>query len=238
MKIAFVTFNFFDYEHILPVPKGVPEYMDTIYLTDTEQNKDSALKAGWQNAFVIKDFVSVEDSFGKRKVIGAIKAYPEQFLEELKEYDKVFLTDPNTLVLDSRYQDFVESADDKYTLYVTSGFWRNNPDNLKFGLELSVAQARWRYNADAMIESVKKYSEDLKKRGLKSPPLVSARFIGWNMAKKNTNEVVKEYYYESQIHLQAELTLTYLSAKYPNDISVYRNLKYDGENIGHKINHY
>jgi hypothetical protein len=73
---------------------------------------------------------------------------------------------------------------------------------------------------------------------LKSPPLVSTRFIGWNMARKKTNDVEKELYDESQYHLQAELTLTYLSAKYPDDIFVYNKLKYDGENIGHKINHY
>ena len=122
MKIAFATYNFFDYEHIHPVPVGVPEYMETVYLTDTERNKDLALKAGWQNAFVIKNFISVEDNLGKRKAIGAIKAYPESYVEELKEYGKVFFCDPNTRRMDSMYRDYIESADDKYTLYATSGF--------------------------------------------------------------------------------------------------------------------
>lgn len=238
MKIAFATFNFFDYEHIHPVPKGVPEYMDTVYLTDAERNKDLALKAGWQNVFVIKNFISVEDNFGKRKAIGAIKAYPEVYAGELQGYDKLFFCDPNTRRMDSMYQDYVESADDKYTLYTTSGFWENQPDNLKFGLAISVAQPRWKYNAEAMTKAVNRYIKDLSEWGLKSPPLVSTRFIGWNMARKKTNDVEKELYDESQYHLQAELTLTYLSAKYPDDIFVYNKLKYDGENIGHKINHY
>ena len=233
MKIAFLTFNFFDYEHIHPVPKGVPEYMETVYLTDTERNKDLALKAGWQKAFVIKNFISREDGFEKRKAIGAIKAYPEVYVNELNDYDKIFMTDPNTLVLDSNYAKFVESFDDKYTLCVITGYWKQT--GMLFELNMSVAQPRWEYNAEAMKTSYDRYVKELGEYGALKCSLVSARYIGWNMKNKKSNDLAEVYFKESQIHVQGNMILTYLYAKYPNDVFAYGGFFNDGKNTGHKI---
>ncbi len=232
MKIAFMTFNFFDYEYVLPVPKGVPEYMETVYLTDTIENAGLAVEAGWKEVFCVRDFVHIADNFGKRRAIGAIKTFPEAYVQELGEYDKIFMTDPNTLVLDSNYSKFVESFEDKYTLCITTGYWKQT--GMWFELTMSLGQPRWQYNAKEMTDAYNRYVKELGEYGALKCPLVSARYIGWNMKNKKTNDLAQIYLQESNAHIQGNMILTYLYAKCPDMIFAYGGFLNDGANTGHK----
>lgn len=233
MKIAFLTFNFFDYEYVHPVPKGVPEYMETVYLTDTIINTNLAIESGWQSVFCVRDFVHITDNFEKRRAVGAIKAFPEKYIEGLNEYDKIFMTDPNTLVLDSNYQKFVESFDDKYTLCTTTGYWKQT--GMLFELNMSINQSRWQYNVKAMTEAYNRYVKELGEYGALKCPIVSARCIGWNMKNKKSNTLAELYLQESLLHVQGNMILTYLYNKYPDKVLAYDGFLNDGANIGHKI---
>jgi len=226
--------NLFGYDHVLPVPSRIPPGMVSIYVTDTNEVAARAKAAGWQQAVVI-DVGNPQTPQGRIDAVTKFSCYPELYLD--KTIQHVFLLDANVTVLDSNYFEFVNDAiaSDK-TLYVTSGWYAGDKNNLTKELGRSVVQSRWKQWHTLMTERTTFYLADLKESGFaEEPPVVSAKYIGWNLQNKALNPwVADRLHSEWKIHIQGNIILSYICCRYTDFVFHYLNFKNDGRVTRHR----
>ena len=90
LKIAYYTFNLYQYEYVLPPPQNIPSGITTIYVTDNDDTEYGALQNGWDKVIKYTNFVGETDSFKMRVNISYIKTFFYEIVPELSEYDLVF----------------------------------------------------------------------------------------------------------------------------------------------------
>jgi hypothetical protein len=231
-KNILFTKNLFGYEHIIPPPSNLPDNMHTLYLTDSESNKELALSMGWDEVIVTHEFSHITDNFGRRSSIGYINSHPHKFIKNILDYNFVFMIDSNVQSFWVGYDDFVSSCSNEHALYVTTRYYPVGIDNLHHELIRS-NQDRWRYNFSEIKNSTEFYMEDLQKDGVDVDNLniCSAKYFGWNPHHKMYLFLTNFMYSEHKKHIQGNIVLTYLLGKYPNYIFNYKNNQYVGGSL-------
>ena len=223
----------FNYDKINEIPKNMPSNVACFYITDTLENCTKAKDLGWEPIFVDK-YVTVTDSFEKRKVIAELNCYPERFIDATK-FKYMFSCDSNVLTLDSNYADFISKKSDEKALYLTSGCYSGYKNTIDFELLRSLKTPRWRYNWEEMKTTVRGYLYFLLEKGknLQDTPVVSAKYIGWNVSHPMKHEISKYVYDEYTKHLQGNIIFSMAWQIYPQYIEHYTKFKNDGKVDGH-----
>lgn len=223
------TKNLFGYELIIPPPNNLPDDMFTIYLTDNNTNKDVALSMGWNEVIVTDEFSHITDNFNKRFSIGYINSHPHKFIKNILDYNYIFMIDSNVQTLWSGYDNFINLCKEDYALYVTSGYYPTDVDNLHQE-SLRSNQTRWSYNFSEIQNSTQRYIDDLISNNVDIDQLsiCSAKYFGWNPHHKEYSFLTNLMYEEHKKHIQGNIILTYLLGKYPNYVYNFKNDQYVG----------
>jgi hypothetical protein len=230
----FLVKNFYNYECVIPPPKNLPTEMITVYVTDSQDNSTKAKDLGWNYSPIIEDYINIDDKFSRRKVVALVNSYPSAFLPaELKHINKIFVCDSNIEQLWSGYPNFVDSCKENKALYVTSGFYSGDRDNILSEMYGHLDVREWSYgHAD-----IKKYSEiyiqDLENLNIdwRVKSVVSAKYIGWNTTHPFYKILSDTLYKEYCKHLAGNIILTYMSYIY----SDYVNNFYTKDYLGYKL---
>jgi hypothetical protein len=75
LKIAYYTFNLYNYEYVLPPPHNLPNNITTYYITDNDGTEYEAIENGWQNVIKFTDFVGETNEFKMRVNISYLKSF-------------------------------------------------------------------------------------------------------------------------------------------------------------------
>lgn len=234
--------NFWSYDPILPVPTNLPMDVHTVYLTD---NTDSALRAkqlGWSKTYVCDTFVNITDPFERRKAIAKINCFPEQVVLELNSFDHIMICDANITRLDTNYAEFVhnilQTKIDR-ALYITSGWYSQDQNTIVSELHRSLSQPRWSYNFDQMISWCSTNFALLEKLNinLADCPVVSAKYIGWNIRSENKNVVADWVYNQYVDHLQGNIIFSVVAKLFPDHVYHYKGFLNDGAVNEHRFNY-
>jgi hypothetical protein len=211
-----------------PPPAGIPTDFICLYATNTQKDFYKAKEMGWAPMMVKH---GENDPSDIRQFVGKFKTYPEVYIPSLREFDKIFITDSDVVKLDSGYGDFIQLClmYDEKELYATSGYYSGGRNNIQAELIASINQKRWLYDSLNMVEATSRYIYELKKWDI---PVVSAKFIAWNMKKKGP--IAMKYLAESMRHLQGNIILSYLAEKYPESVMIYTGFKNDVIQSRHK----
>jgi hypothetical protein len=230
-KNILFTKNLFGYEHVI-LPSNLPDNLHKIYLTDSESNKEIALSKGWDEVIITNEFSHITDNFGRRSSIGYINSHPHKFIKNILDYNFVFMIDSNVQSLWVGYDNFVNSCGQEHALYVTTGYYPSEVDNLHQELVRS-NQERWRYNFSIIENNTKQYIEDLTNLGvdISNLGICSAKYFGWNPHHEKYSFLTNLMYEEHKKHLQGNIIQTYLLGKYPNYIYNYKNDQYFGGSL-------
>jgi hypothetical protein len=229
--------NLFGYDPVPRVPGRMPPGMTPVYITDSQSDKRLAESYGW-TAYCIDEYNGTTDSFEKRKVIAKINCYPEQVVPDLLEYTYIFICDSNVVTLDSNYEEFVKLAKNGgKPLFVTSGYYSGRSNTMNKELMRSLGNGRWSYNFDKMQESTYRYLHTLRERNLSidNTPVVSAKFIGWNIKSEFKSMLADIVYNEYMIHLQGNIIFSYVLQIHPEHVEHYTGFKNDCTVRGHLI---
>lgn len=238
MKIGLLFKNLFNYDEIIPPPKNIPSNMDSIYLTDSVENQKKALSKGWKYCYVTEQFLNVNTNIKKRLAIAHINCYPENYLPDNKNYDYVFICDSNVVKLDTNYSEFIKNASDKHALYVTSGWYIGINNNIKKELERSLCNKRWSYDFNNITNATQNYIKLFSDMNIDyhTVPVVSAKYIGWNINHDKKNIIADYVYKEYSKHLQGNIIFSTCLVLYPeytfhykdflNDAGVHNHIKY------------
>jgi hypothetical protein len=229
--------NFYDYDPVLKIPDNLPTNMTPVYITDSSSNISIATSLGWQ-CYYVDTFKNITDPFQMRLTIAYINCYVEKVVPELLKYKYIFICDSNVVKLDSNYTDFINKRNINKALYLTSGWYRGNHNTMERELQRSIRNIRWRYNFDQMIHATNRYMTELKKLNIDihDTPVVSAKYIGWNISHPN-KELLADYVYEEyKKHLQGNIIFSFILKLYPEYIEHYTDFKNDGAVIGHVYN--
>ena len=230
---AFLTWNIYDYENVIPPPKDIPSDK-TFYLTDTDENAKLAEKLGWNKAFVTNAFKERINNAHMREALADIKCYTEVYVPDIKQFDRLFLFDSDVVVLDSNYSEFVKKSSPEYALYVSSGYAKGDRDCIQEELKESVENPRWSYGVKQMNKSVGEYITCLNDMGLSSPSIVSAKYTGWNLKHKMRKEIADWIYGEYMKHLQGNIIYTMASVIFEEYVFNYRDFINDGALQSHR----
>jgi hypothetical protein len=216
-QTAFFVKNLFNYETIIAPPVNLPSHMHSIYLTDSSANAERALTLGWKEVIVTTQFSNLEHKQHRRLSIAYINAYPGKFVPNAERFDLFFVSDSNILRLFDEYIDFVNSCNDQYCLFVTSGWYHGQRDNILSELVASLAQPRWSYFHQSMRVRVEEYCEFFKQqsKNVYQVSVCSAKYFGWNLKHPYYLQLSTEYYNEHLLHLQGNITLSYLKERHP-----------------------
>ena len=234
---CFIFKNMFGYDQIYKIPENMPSNVVCFYITDTLENCEKAKDLGWEPIFVDK-YLTIIDSFEKRKIIAELNCYPERFIDATK-FKYMFTSDSNVLSLDSNYGDFISKKSDKKALYLTSGCYSGYKNSISEELLRSFRNPRWKYNFEQMKTSVHSYLTFLLERGknLQDTPVVSAKYIGWNVSHPMKYELSKYVYDEYTKHLQGNIIFSMALQIYPKYIEHYIHFKNDGKVASHLQSH-
>jgi len=236
-NMAYVAKNFFNYEDIHPVPQLVPGNLVTMYLTDSEQNKQKALSLGWDRAYVDESLLNINDHLKRRVSISHINCYPERHILELSNFDKAFITDSNIIRIDSAFSDFIIQCSEQYTLYgIKHSWYHGDGDNISSEMRRSYQQ-RWAYNWSQMQDNTNRYIEIFKEMGMDymKIPVMNIKYMGWNMKKKQENKIADLLWEEYNKHLQGNIILSYLWATNQGDVFNYCGFRNDEALVHHKF---
>ena len=235
MKVCFLFKNLFNYDTIVSPPKNMPKNIDTIYLTDNEKNKNDALSKGWKYSYVTEKFLNSISNIEKRNAIAYINCYPEKIISDIKNYNYIFICDSNVIKLDTNYFEFTNSASDKHALYVTSGWYNGTQNNINQELKRSMMNSRWSYDFKNITDSTHKYLQQFydMKLDYRSVPVVSAKYIGWNINHERKNIIADYVYSEYCKHLQGNIIFSTCLVLYPEDTLHYTGFLNDGTVSGH-----
>jgi hypothetical protein len=184
----------------------MPLNVTPIYITDCMTKYNQAKDMGY-TAYYTDKYKDITDSFERRKIIAYINCYPEKVIPELLQYTYVFICDSNVVELDSNYKEFINLKSDNKCLYLTSGWYKKSDNTMKKELERSLHNPRWQYNFDQMKDSVNEYFKLLEKLNINidDTPVVSAKYIGWNI-KHNYKNILSDFVYKEYMkHLQGNI---------------------------------
>lgn len=235
MKICLLFKNLFNYDVVLPPPINTPSNIDTIYLTDNIITQTNALSKGWKYSYITEQFLYHISNIEKRQAIAYINCYPENVISEIKEYDYVFICDSNVLKMDTNYGEFTNNSSNKHALYVTSGYYKGNNNNILEELNRSLSNMRWSYDFQNIKDATFEYLQQFKDMNIdyNSVPVVSAKYIGWNIHHDNKNLVADYVYKEYCKHLQGNIIFSTCLVLYPELIFHYTDFLNDGCVNGH-----
>jgi hypothetical protein len=231
MKLCLLFKNLFDYDIVLPPPINLCENIDTIYLTDNKITQNCALSKGWKYSYITEKFINNTNSIEKRNAIGYINCYPEKIIPELKNYDYVFICDSNIIRLDTNYGEFINSVSNKHALYITSGYYNGTDNNILKELERSLSNRRWNYDFKNIKDATYKYLEIFSNMNIdyRNIPVVSAKYIGWNINHENKNIIADYVFNEHCKHLQGNIIFSTCVVLYPEDTLHYTQFLNDGQ---------
>lgn len=181
--------------------------------------------------------MNVNDYFERRKIIGFITCFPETVIPELNDYDFIFCCDSNVVKFYPEYKNFVNSTSNNKALYVTSGYYVGNKDNLDMELQRSLNNTRWCYNFDMMKICFKKYKKMLLDLNIKTENCVvcSAKYIGWNM--KTKDNIAKFVYEEITKNLQGNIIFSVAMQLFKDETAHFRNGFFGGKVNSHNKNY-
>jgi hypothetical protein len=223
MSKYFLVKNLFNYERVIPPPINLPKELKTVYLTDSDQNAQKASELGWDVVKKTEEFLNVQGKFERRKCIGYINSFPLKVVPEISDASFVFICDSNITRLWELYENFVQSCNENFALFVTSGYYQGHRDNIRVECQVSCGSNRWRYNFNEIKNSTERYINELvqNKIDINSLSIVSAKYIGWNVNHADYEMMSNILYKEYCENLQGNIILTYMSGMYKDKIFNY-----------------
>jgi hypothetical protein len=226
--------NLWNYDPVLPIPQNSPENVNYIYVTDTDENVDTAKKFGYV-VYQYNTYLHITDKFERIKIVAKLKCFPEEIFPELQQYKYIFQCDANILKFDMAYTDFINSASDNYAIFVTTGWYSGEEDNIYKEYYRSINTQRWSYNFENMTKSFNKYLELFEQTQMNpyECKVVSAKYVGFNIQHKNKKQISNFVYNEYMNHLQGNIIYSVALNLFPQDIFHFRNGFFQGEVIGH-----
>jgi len=234
MNDYFLVKNLFNYEKVVSPPKNLPTHLKTVYVTDTLENVTLAKELGWNYIKRVTQYEHIVDPIERRRSIAFINSYPLKTVPELENPRYVFICDSNIDSLWLNYEKFVNSCEDKYALFVTSGFYQGDRDNLEIECQHSCGTPRWSYNHKEIRESTDRYKLILEdnKINYNELSIVSAKYFGWNVQHPMFGKLSDILFDEYNQNIQGNIILTYMSGLYSEFIYNY----YDNDYSGGKVN--
>ena len=226
---AYVTKNLWGYEIVNPIPVNISNNFVKFYITDDLSLKPYLLNNGWDVVVVVDSYRGVSDFKDRRRIISEINCFPQKYINELVTFDKVFITDSNIISLWNDFSDFTDKCHTDKCLYVTSGWYSSDRDNIIAELNDS-NQSRWSYDFDSMKTATERYKNEVELLGIDfySVPIISAKYFGWNLNHKNYENISNKFYNEYTTHLQGNIILSYLSILYSSDTFNYKISNFEG----------
>lgn len=233
--LSYFTKNLWGYEKLTPPPKNLPKQIKTFYLTDDINYKDSLLKAGWDVVIINDEYKKITDQKTRRKIISEINCFPSKFIDEINNFDFVFVSDSNIDSLWDKYSDFVSKCKKDKCLFLVHGWYAGIRNTIRLECEKSM-QRRWEYDHENIRKSSEKYLNEIKSLGIDETtiPVYSAKYFGWNIKHPMYETISKKFYEEYMNHLQGNIILSYLSVIYSDYTFSYEYKK--DENPSGKIN--
>jgi len=230
--------NLYGYDPVVKIPNNMPINVTAIYITDSMIYFNTAKQFGWK-VYYLDDYINITDNFQRRKTIVHIRCYPEKICPDILNYTYVFMCDSNVVNLDSNYPDFINKKDETKCLYLTSGYYRGSENTMQQELNRSLQNSRWSYNYDQMTNAVNDYHKQLESLNinLNDTPVVSAKYIGWNIAHPYKNVIADVVYKEHMKHIQGNIIFSLLLKLYPEYIYNYTDFKNDGSVSRHNHNY-
>ena len=227
----FMVKNFFDYEKIIPPPINLPKSLKSLYITDSIKNVNTAKNLGWDYTFLYDKCLNLTDKFERRKLVAKINCHPHLFLPDgLKNIEKIFVCDSNITSLWEEYEMFINNCNSENALYLTSGYYKGERDNILSEMEVSINQKRWNYNKLQIKENTFRYIKEMELSNIDylKISVVSAKYIGWNI-KHPKYEILSNFAYaEHQKHLQGNITFSYMSGIFSDLVKNYYTNNYKG----------
>lgn len=227
----FLVKNLYGYEIVNSIPLNLPKNMITVYVTDSEETSELALSLGWDFAPVFKDYKHINDKFSRRKVIALINSYPHYFVpDNLKSIYKIFVCDSNIKSLWYNYNEFITTCPDDKPLYVTTGYYSGERDNILGEMYGHLNVKEWSYSHADIETNTKEYIRDLENLNIdwKSYSAVSAKYIGWNVKDPYYKILSNTLYKEYCKHLGGNIILTYMSILFSDNVYNYYTTDYNG----------
>jgi len=223
MNDYFLVKNLYDYEKVIPPPLNLPKHLKTVYITDNDKNVNEANNLGWDIVKKIEMFINIDDKFERRKSVAYINAYPIKVVPEILDARYIFICDSNIVKIFNQYNEFVNKCSEKFVLFVTSGHYTGNRDNIISECSESLKQDRWSYNHENIKSCTNKYVNELTKKGIDIDNLsvVSAKYIGWNVMHSDYKFLSDIYYNEHLENMQGNIILTYISGFYKDKVYNY-----------------
>jgi hypothetical protein len=229
-KNIFLVKNLYNYEQVIPPPSNLPDNFVSVYVTDNEINSNLAKDLGWDIVKKTEEFLNITDKFGRRKVISYINSFPHKVAPEILDYNFVFVCDSNVVRLWDNYKNFINSCSSEYALFITTGYYSGKRNTIMSECDVSSSLIRWSYNKNEIINSTKRYVDELIENNVdvKKLSVSSAKYIGWNLKHENYDLLSNILYNEGCENLQGNIILTYMSGLYPNIIYNYHTNDYSG----------
>ena len=160
MNDYFLVKNLYNYENVIPPPENLPKHLKTIYVTDNDENKKRAISLGWNIVKKINQFNDINDKFERRKAVAYINSYPTKIVPEINDCRFMFVCDSNIVRTWNLYKNFVNNCCEKYSLFVTSGYYSGIRNNIISECNASLIK-RWSYNHNKIKSRTSHYVNEL-----------------------------------------------------------------------------
>jgi len=213
----FLVKNLYGYEIVNPPPLNLPQDMITVYVTDDDNTSKLATSLGWDYAPVIQNYKHINDKFSRRKVVALINSYPHYFVpDNLKSIHKIFVCDSNIKSLWFNYKEFVKTSPDDKCLYLTSGYYSGERDNILGEMYGHLNVKEWSYGHFDIEANTKIYIHELENLNIDWRPhkVISAKYFGWNISSPYYKILSNILYKEYCKHLAGNIILTYMNMLY------------------------
>jgi hypothetical protein len=235
MSDYFLVKNLYDYELVIPPPRNLPAGLKTVYVTDTDNNCEIAKSLGWDFVKKTELFLGRSDKFERRKSIAFINSYPLKVVPEISDARFIFICDSHINQLWSLYEDFVRTCNEKFTLFITSGYYSGERDNIIVETDAACGQDRWSYGHSQIRDCANRYVKELTEKNvdIKTLSVVSAKYIGWNVTHPEYVKLSNILYDEYCKNLHGNNILTYMSGMFNTLIYNYHTNDYSGADLNH-----
>jgi hypothetical protein len=230
MNDYFLVKNFYNYEKVISPPSNLPKHLKTVYVTDNDDNEKEAIKLGWSIVKKTNQFDGITDKFERRKVVAYINSYPSKVVPEISDARFIFVCDSNIVRTWNLYSDFVNSCNENFVLFVTSGYYKGTRNTIMSECSSSLFVDRWSYNHDKIKSCTSRYVEELTKKNvdISNLSVVSAKYLGWNINHPDYKFMSDILYKEYCENLQGNIILTYMSGMYKDKVYNYFTNNYEG----------
>jgi hypothetical protein len=219
---AYITKNFWGYEELNPPPNSLTSEFVKFYITDNYDSADILKNIGWDEVIIVTNYQDIIDVKTRRRIISEINCFPQKYIKELDNFNKVFVVDSNVIELWDEFLDFTSSSPSHKCLYVTSGWYSGERNTIMSELKHS-NQKRWEHDYEHMKLAVNCYKNKIESLGVSfnNVPVISAKYFGWNLKHESYEKISKSFYEEYCNHLQGNIILSYLKIIYNDDIFNY-----------------